>query len=273
MLPEPTGDAARAGLAALIAEPESALVGLDYDGTLSPIVERAEDARPAEGALEALERVAARVRLLAIVTGRPVRDVVGFLGLEDSPALGSVVVVGHYGLEHWAGGIVTAPTPEPGADLARERLPALLAGFPPEVYVEDKSHALVVHTRRAPEPARVLAALRPALTALAADVGLEAAAGRYVCELRPRFSDKGAALRRLVAEHGARSVLFAGDDLGDLPAFAAVESLRAQGLPGLTVCSGSEEVPEVRARADLVVDGPAGVVRLLTGLLDAFPPR
>ena len=68
-------------------------------------------------------------------------------------------------------------------------------------------------------------------------------------------------------------MLFIGDDLGDLPAFAAVEALRDEGVPGLTVCSGSEEVPEVRRRADLVVDGPAGVVRLLAALADAFGHR
>jgi trehalose 6-phosphate phosphatase len=61
-------------------------------------------------------------------------------------------------------------------------------------------------------------------------------------------------------------VLYAGDDLGDLPAFAAVEGLRAQGVPGLLVCSGSEEVAELAKRADVVVDGPAGVVRLLRAL-------
>jgi trehalose 6-phosphate phosphatase len=60
--------------------------------------------------------------------------------------------------------------------------------------------------------------------------------------------------------------MYAGDDLGDLPAFAAVDKLRSDGVPGLLVCSGSTEVTELAERADLVVDGPAGVVRLLRGL-------
>jgi trehalose 6-phosphate phosphatase len=63
-------------------------------------------------------------------------------------------------------------------------------------------------------------------------------------------------------------VLFAGDDLGDLPAYDAVDELRAQGVHGVLVCSGSEEGPEeLRSRADVVVDGPAGVVELLRSLL------
>jgi trehalose 6-phosphate phosphatase len=67
--------------------------------------------------------------------------------------------------------------------------------------------------------------------------------------------------------------VFIGDDLGDLAAFAAVETLRGAGLPGLLVCSGSTEVTEVAERADLVVDGPAGVAELLQALADELEVR
>jgi trehalose 6-phosphate phosphatase len=87
-----------------------------------------------------------------------------------------------------------------------------------------------------------------------------------VLELRPPGMDKGVALLDYLRETGAESVLYAGDDLGDLPAFAAVEKLRSDGVPGLLVCSGSSEVTELQERADLVVDGPAGVVDLLSAL-------
>jgi hypothetical protein len=63
-------------------------------------------------------------------------------------------------------------------------------------------------------------------------------------------------------------VLFAGDDVGDLSAYDAVDELRAAGVPGLTICSDSPEGPEqLRERADLVVDGPEGIVAMLEGLL------
>jgi trehalose 6-phosphate phosphatase len=78
--------------------------------------------------------------------------------------------------------------------------------------------------------------------------------------------DKGTALTGLAGERGARSVLFCGDDLGDLPAFAALRALRAGGIPGCAVASASAESPRVAAAADLVVDGPGGVVELLTEL-------
>jgi trehalose 6-phosphate phosphatase len=64
--------------------------------------------------------------------------------------------------------------------------------------------------------------------------------------------------------------LFAGDDVGDLPGFAAVEELRAAGTPGLTVASASPEAAEVARAADVTVAGPPGVVTLLTRLADAL---
>ena len=78
--------------------------------------------------------------------------------------------------------------------------------------------------------------------------------------------DKGGALRGLVAERGASSVLFGGDDLGDLPAFDAIDALRKEGVPGVKVCSASDEVTAVAERADLVVDGPSGVVTVIEAL-------
>ena len=83
------------------------------------------------------------------------------------------------------------------------------------------------------------------------------------------------ASRRTLGHRGEHSIefqavflryLFGGDDLGDVEAFEAVRSLRADGLPGLVVCSASHEQPDLVRLADVVVDGPAGVVDLLGGL-------
>ena len=82
--------------------------------------------------------------------------------------------------------------------------------------------------------------------------------------------DKGRALRELVRETQVGAVMFVGDDLGDLAAFDAVDQLRHDGIHGLLVCSGSSEVEELAARADLVVDGPSGVSELVADLVAAF---
>jgi trehalose 6-phosphate phosphatase len=96
--------------------------------------------------------------------------------------------------------------------------------------------------------------------------------GRFVLELRPAGVDKGQTLLSYAHERSARSICYTGDDLGDLRAFDAVESLRDEGIAGLKVGSRSAEVLEVARRADLVVDGPAGVVDLLEGISAALRP-
>lgn len=239
-----------------------AVVALDYDGTLAPIVDRPQDAVAAPGAVEVLAALAPRVRTLALVTGRPADVVVELGGLAQVPGL---VVLGQYGAQRWAGGELSAPEPLPGVERARSELPALLAAEGAEL--EDKGLSVVVHTRRAPDPSGALQRLDAAVRAVADEAGLEVHPGRFVLELRPPGYDKRAALLSLCDPLPA-AVLFAGDDLGDLPAYDAVEELSARGAVGVTVCSGSEEGPAaLRDRADVVVDGPPGVVALLRTLL------
>jgi trehalose 6-phosphate phosphatase len=255
------------GWDAIVADPGGALVALDYDGVLAPIVPDPDAAVPAPGALDALRRLAARVGTLAVVTGRPAAQVVALGGLDAVPGL---LVEGQYGAERWVAGELTTPADPPAVLAAKAELPAVLAGAgaDPGVWVEDKRLALVVHARRTADPDAELARLGPALAKLADRVGLETHPGKMVLELRPPGFDKGGVLRRLAAAAGPSAVLFAGDDLGDLPGFAAVEELRAAGTPGLTVASASPEAAAVAERADVAVDGPPGVVALLTRLAD-----
>ena len=250
------------GLAALRADPSRAVVALDYDGTLAPVVERPSDAVPADGAVEALRALAPRLRALALVTGRPADVVVELGGLSDVPGL---LVLGQYGAQRWSAGALRSPDPLPGIAVLRDRLPAVLA--PEGAVLEDKGLALVVHTRPSPDPRGALDRLTAPVAQLAAVAGLEVHPGRLVLELRPPGFDKRGALRSL-CDPAPSAVLFAGDDVGDLPAYDAVDELRALGVPGVLVCSASDEGPaELRERADLVVDGPLGVVALLQTLL------
>ena len=59
--------------------------------------------------------------------------------------------------QRWQDGELTGPGSPPAVQAARQALPGVLsrAGAPDGTWVEDKGHALAVHTRRAaaPEPA------------------------------------------------------------------------------------------------------------------------
>jgi trehalose 6-phosphate phosphatase len=268
-LPTPETQPGRDGLAALLAAPGRALVALDFDGTLAPIVPDPDQARAHPGVPGVLRRLAAAGVRVTVVTGRPAATAVDYAGIADVPGL---VVLGHYGLERWEGGVLTEPEDLAAVEEMRRRIPEVLAeaGAPEGTYVEDKGAAVAVHTRRTADAQSAFDLLRGPLAALADETGLVVEPGRFVLELRPAGGDKGDAVRALAEEMAPSVVVAVGDDLGDLAAFDAVEALRAAGMPGLLVCSGSTEVTELAERADLVVDGPDGVVALLTAVADVL---
>jgi len=268
--------AGRDGWEAIVKDPAGAVIAADFDGTLSPLVEDPSMSRAADGALDALARLANSVGQVAIVTGRPALVATELSGVSGHAGLGRLVVLGHYGLERWeasTGAITSEPVPE-GVAVARDRLPGVLrdAGLP-DAYVEDKESSLAVHTRRLPDPSGALETLRTPLSELAADLGLRLEPGNLVLELRPPGIDKGVAMRRLLESTGAHSVLYAGDDLGDLAAFQALQALRGEGLNAVLVAARSSGATALVEAADIVVDDPAGVVTVLTALADAIATR
>ncbi|MFY0510144.1 trehalose-phosphatase [Streptomyces anulatus] len=274
-LPNPTTPAGREGLDAVLARPDRAVVALDFDGTLADIVPDPEQARAHPGTVAALAALAPKVAAVAVITGRPAGVAVRYGGFAGVPGLEHLVVLGHYGAERWDAvtGTVNTPAPHPGVAAARAELPGVLHEFDSwhGTWIEEKGQAVAVHTRRAQDPQAAFETLRGPLGELAAKHGLIVEPGRLVLELRPPGMDKGVALATFVAELDAESVIYAGDDLGDLAAFAAVEKLRTEGpdgIPGLLVCSGSTEVPELAERADLSVPGPAAVVAFLAALAE-----
>src|SRR5262249_60606098 len=88
--------------------------------------------------------------------------------------------------------------------------------------------------------------------------------GREAPESRPPIdANKGTAVRRLLADRGLRRALYAGDDTTDLDAFRALDSLD---VSVRVAVASAEGPPELRAAADIVVDGPAELLELLRGL-------
>ena len=250
--------------AAVRADLSHALVALDFDGTLAPIVPNPADSRPVDGTVDALAALADRGTQVAIITGRDARTVLELSGLAAVPGL---IVEGLYGAETWRdGGLTSPPTPR-AIEQLRQRLPGIVATGDKDLWIEDKRLSLVVHGRLARHPDAALAPLRAPILAVAAELGFEVHDGRGVIELRLPGYDKAGALRRLVELVRPSSVLFAGDDVGDLPAFDAVRSLRSGGAVAYGVGVRSPEVPELADAADVLVDGPDGVLELLTALV------
>jgi len=254
-------------LRALISDPRNALLAFDFDGVLSPIVDDPEQAQPLPDIFGAIADLSLRVGAVAIITGRPVSFVISRNGFHVLESVSGLTIYGHYGLERWDAISRTISSQPAIGDIAavRAELEQLLrqAHIPAGVWLEDKGSAVAVHTRRTADPDAALAVVSQPVQEVASRHQLRVEPGKMVLEIRPAGISKGDVLREIVSEHRFTSVLYAGDDLGDLSAFMAVDALRSTGVAGVKVCSASAEAPEVAEAADLVVDGPVGIVDLL----------
>jgi trehalose 6-phosphate phosphatase len=274
--PGPASDVGKLALSAVLEHPADTLIGVDFDGTLAPIIDNPEEAFAHPAAVIALARLGRLVGAVAVITGRPARTAVHLGGFRDVPGLETMVVLGQYGVERWdAATDEFSIPPEPAAITAvSNELPGILNELGlTDVRVEHKGRAIGVHTRELGDSVAALDQLADPLGELAARHGLLIEPGKNVLEIRAPGFDKGDALRQLVEEKEIRQVIFAGDDLGDLPAFRAVEQLRGEGVPGLLVCSASHEEDALTELADLSVDGPEGVAAWLTELADGLEAR
>jgi len=272
----PLSDAGAKAMQAVLDHPADTMVGVDFDGTLAPIIDNPEEAYAHPAAVAALARLGPLVKLVAVITGRPARTAVRLGEFRGVPGLASMVVLGQYGVERWdAATDEFSIPPEPQAIPAvAEELPAILQDLGlTDVRVEHKGRAIGVHTRELGDSATAFERLAEPLGELAARHELLIEPGKNVLEIRAPGFDKGHALRQLVQEYHIGQIVFAGDDLGDLPAFRAVEELRDEGIPGLLVLSASQEEDALGEIADVVVCGPAGVADWLTRLAESLEDR
>jgi trehalose 6-phosphate phosphatase len=253
--------------ARLASQAHVAALCLDFDGTLAPIVDDPNEARPLPGTVELLGELAARFAAVALLSGRPADY------LATHAAAPGVRYLGLYGLQEIRDGHVWVdPRLEearPAVMTAQQDLRECAEVRDSGAYLEDKQYAVAIHTRRVADRTRWTAAIDEAARQVADRHGLEILLGKLVWELRPAVrSDKGDAVRRVIGESNAHNVLVAGDDLGDLSAFDAALELKARGSDALRIAVGSPEAPPALInQADVVVDGPPGLLRFLRRLL------
>jgi trehalose 6-phosphate phosphatase len=255
---------ADATVAALTVRSERTALLLDFDGSLAPIVERPEDARPLPEAIELLGRLAAKLGRVAIVSGRPV----GFLAAQlPVDGLG---FVGLYGMEQSREGEYSVDQRvEPYLAAVAAATAELDARLPRELVERKSGISVTVHWRPMPERGEEFSAIA---REIAQRHGLAQLDTRMAIELRPPIDvDKGVPVRDLV--DGFDTAAFAGDDYGDLPAFAALGDAVAAGRLQRALRIGvasSEAPPELAGAVDIVVGGPTGLLGLLARVADAL---
>ncbi len=208
-----TTPGAREALARRIARAPVLLVACDFDGTLSRIVPRPEDARPLPGAQAALSRLADLPHThLAVISGRP-RDLLSqWLG-----GVRGLTLVGSHGAE-FETGLHLAPGQHAAIAAVDEFLSDLVA-HAPGALIERKPSGVAIHYRQC-EP-EVGKKLHEKAMRAPAD-GLKVREGKAVVEFGVPHGDKGLALSTLRHRFGASHAFFIGDDVTDEDAFAVL---------------------------------------------------
>lgn len=249
-------------------DPAELVLLLDVDGVLAPIVDDPDAARVEAAMISLVERAVERCALVGIVTGRGAAR-----AREMVPVSGAWFATLH-GVE------ICSPDGDVDIDAAaaaaREHVAvaAQLAQTVGWAY-EDKGGTVTIHFRQRGalgqhvDPAHVRAQLSTVLNPLKVEVH----DAKQVLEIKPRgVRTKGSAVEHIVARapQSARVVCYVGDDLTDLDAFRAMDTLAEDGSPlaFVKVAVGGSELPEpLRAAADVVLDGEAQVPHLLEQLV------
>ncbi len=250
---------------ALAEDPANSGLVLDFDGVLSPIVEDPATSAMPDRVAAILARLAMRLGLLAVMSGRPAEF------LADRITVAGVALLGSYGIEQIRDGVRRidpsakkwlGPVREASRDLGDS-----LAAWP-GIRVEEKSVSVAVHWRQAPDHAAAASEVRRVTARIAAETGLRLEPGKLVEELRPPVDvDKGSAISALIATEKLTTIAYAGDDLGDIPALLAV---REAGGYALVVDHGAETDPRLLELADQTYDGTDGFAAWLAELAAAI---
>jgi trehalose-phosphatase len=264
------GGAGLGPLARLRAEPASAAILTDVDGTLAPIVPRPAEAAVPARASELLTLLSERYGLVGCLSGRRAEEARRLVGVEG------IAYAGNHGLELLLPG-ENEPRLDPSLEGREEDASDFVAGLAGETLaeaglrLEDKGPIQALHWRGARDD-RQAEARAHEIAAAAGRAGLELRWGRKVLELRPPGGGgKDAAVAALLAADRVNAAAYAGDDRTDLDAFRRLRELEKNGELETAVCVGivSEEGPaEISEEADLTVEGPAGWLALLETLAE-----
>ena len=250
-LPEPFIGALRE-----LARTRKLLVALDFDGTLAPEVDDPELARAIPEARAAVLRMAGMTNTrVALVSGRSLASLIRVADMPDN-----VLLVGSHGIElrlDHPGESVSLDTAElQQVGLLGEVLHEVADSFD-QVWLEEKPAGFALHTRMATEHNSRIAHL-VARSETAAEVqGLTVRNGKDVLEFSVRSTTKGEAVEHLRKYTAASAVYYAGDDVTDEDAFAAL------GPDDVGLKSGTGTT-----LANFRVAGPIDVARAINLLAD-----
>ena len=255
-------------LGPVTADPSRSALFFDVDGTLAPIVERAQDAAVPKDTSLLLARLSRRYARVACISGRAAADVRRLVGV------GGIEYSGLHGAELLAPDSSEARVIPDFAEFLPQVQAFARARDTPElrvlrVRIEDKGPIVTFHWRGAPDDEAAESLVRRIASEAEAE-GLWTHWGRKVLEVRPPVPiGKDRAVRDLLERASVSAALYAGDDVTDLDAFRVLTEMVEAGEldDAVTVGVRSDEgPPEIAEQARLVVDGIPGMQQVLAEL-------
>lgn len=233
---------------------EHLLIAMDFDGTMSPLVDHADDARPLPPAAAAFAALAVLPRTTtALISGRALDS----LRAVASPSP-ETLLIGSHGAEVWLGpGSSQLTLDQEQRELLAEVRGVLaeISNVAPGTVLEDKPAGVVLHTRLAADDVAE-DAVAAARSSLQDRQGVFLKNGKRVLETSVVHASKGEGVEFLRQSTGATAVVFAGDDTTDEDALGRL-------LPG----DVGVKVGLDFTQAEFRVEAPVHVVELLEALL------
>ncbi len=231
-------------------DPQTAVI-TDIDGTISQIVSKPDEAVITPEMRNVLTRLADKFKLVAVISGRPVKDAQNIVGVDN------LLYVGSHGLEYLKNGKIHVeeevesyvPIIKEIARLLEEKDSCNIEG----IFFEDKGLCFSIHYRlcKEPEKAReiILNSIEDVLKTSRNDNGcenLKINEGRKIVEIRPPIGyDKGTILEKLTSENQIKKLVYLGDDVTDNDAFSKLNQLKRKNkMDGESLLVLSEEIPD-----------------------------
>ncbi|MFC1978368.1 trehalose-phosphatase [Chloroflexota bacterium] len=235
----------------------------DVDGTISRIAPSPEEAIVSPLCRKYLSALVDRLDLVAVISGRPLTEVMGMVGVEG------LVYVGNHGLEMWNRG---APEKWQGSERYVDTITSAVSAIKnmldvDGLYFENKGLTASIHYRNCTDIISVRSRILAAVGSLSQASDLRISNGKMVVELRPKLkADKGSALNTLIEKYRLSGAIYIGDDVTDVDAF---EALQGSGTKGIAIGVVSDETPpQLYKAADYTINGVEQVEQLLGQLVD-----
>ncbi|MCB2180285.1 trehalose-phosphatase [bacterium] len=240
----------------------------DFDGTLSPIVNDPESARPDPKVVPLLAALQNQIELVGVLSGRMAEDVADRVGVPG------VVTIGNHGFERFQGGRIVIPDQaKPYRKALQKTAEKIRKHMLPGMQLEDKGITISVHYRQAENEEAVREKFLPQLQKWADKYELDLFQGRKVFELRPPVDvDKGTAFVQIIEDFKVQAAVYLGDDTTDATVFIAAKKLREMGLcEAYGIGVHSPNTPEeILQNEDYSAEGVEGVAAFLSMVVDSL---